>query len=106
VRTRTYLTTPPGREPTDATGRAEVERERYVPALDLPAEPRVPGKHRRLLIVLGVLAVLALVGLLFLRMVSASQSEDPAMTDPSMQQGPDGAPEPGSDDGEGPSLRG
>jgi hypothetical protein len=103
VRTRTYLTTPPGREPTDATGRAEVDRERYVPALDLPSEPRVPGKHRRLVIVLSVVAVLALVGLLLLRMVSASQSEDPAMTDPSMQAG---APEGGADDGEGPSLRG
>jgi hypothetical protein len=102
VRTRTYLTTPPGREPTDATGRAEVERERYVPALDLPSEPRVPGRHRRLLIVVSVIAVLVLVGLLLLRMVSASQSEDPAMTDPSMQQAPDGV----ADDGEGPSLRG
>jgi hypothetical protein len=102
VRTRTYLTTPPGREPTDATGRAEVERERYVPALDLPSEPRVPGRHGRLLIVVSVIAVLVLVGLLLLRMVSASQSEDPAMTDPSMQQAPDGV----ADDGEGPSLRG
>jgi hypothetical protein len=106
VRTRTYLTTPPGREPTDATGRAEDDRERYVRALDLPTEPRVPGKHRRLLIVLSVIAVLSLVGLLLLRMVSASQSEDPAMTDPSMQQVPEGAPEGGADDGEGPSLRG
>jgi hypothetical protein len=106
VRTRTYLTTPPGREPTDATGRAEDERERYVGALDLPTEPRVPGKHRRLLIVLSVIAALSLVGLLLLRMVSASQAEDPAMTDPSMQQVPEGAPEGGADDGEGPSLRG
>jgi hypothetical protein len=99
VRTRTYLTTPPGQRPTDATGRAEADDERYVPALDLPSEPRVAGRHRRLLLVLSVVTTLVLVvGGLFL-LVTASQGEDPALSDPAM-------PPPDEAADEGPSLRG
>jgi hypothetical protein len=104
VRTRTWLTTPPGLQPTDATGRAEPHDERYVSALDLPAEPQVPSAHRRTLLVLGMLAaVLLVVAALFL-VGTASQSQDPALSDPSDEQA---AGEPVlDDDGEGPSLRG
>jgi hypothetical protein len=83
VRTRTYLTTPPGSEPTDDTGRRRPDGERYVPALDLPAEPRVPGRHRRLLVTLAVLAALAALVAVLLRLGAAAQAEDPALSEPS-----------------------
>jgi hypothetical protein len=105
VRTRTYLTTPPGREPTDATGRVESSDERYVPALDLPTEPRVPGKHRRTLLVVGVVTAVLFVAVVVFRLGAAAQSQDPALSEPTMPQPAD---EPALDggDGEGPSLRG
>jgi hypothetical protein len=99
VRTRTYLTTPPGREPTDATGRVDVHAERYVPALDLPAERRVPGKHRRALLVLATLTAMLLVAGVLFRIGTAAQSQDPSLSDPTTPAVEDG-------DGEGPSLRG
>jgi hypothetical protein len=83
VRTRTYLTTPPGAEPTDHTGRREPDGERYVPALDLPTEPRVAGKHRRLLVILAVVAALGLLVFVLLRIGAAAQAEDPALSEPS-----------------------
>jgi hypothetical protein len=104
VRTRTFLTTPPGRLPTDETGRGAPDDERYVPALDLPSEPTVPGKHRRTLLVLGVLAAALLVALLLLRVGTAAQSQDPALSEPTESQPTDDPALEG--DGEGPSLRG
>jgi hypothetical protein len=104
VRTRTYLTTPPGRLPTDETGRAAPDDERYVPALDLPSEPTVPGRHRRTLLVLSILAVVLVVTFALLRLGTAAQSQDPALSEPTDGQPAD---EPALDgDGEGPSLRG
>jgi hypothetical protein len=100
VRTRTYLTTPPGRLPTDETGRAAPDAERYVPALELPSEPTVPGRHRRTLLVVGFLAVVLVVAFALLRLGTAAQSQDPALSEPTGGQPADDG------DGEGPSLRG
>jgi hypothetical protein len=86
VRTRTYLTTPPGLAPSDSTGGSGPHDERYLPALDLPVEPRVPGRHRRLLVTLALVAGVLVIGAIAFRLTTASQAEDPAMTDPAQQQ--------------------
>ncbi|MTV26029.1 hypothetical protein FTX61_11500 [Nitriliruptoraceae bacterium ZYF776] len=83
--TRTYLTTPPGREPSAATGRsASTPQERYVPALTAPREPRVPGRWRRPLQVIAAVAVLALIAAGIVAAVLATQTEDPALFDPAL----------------------
>jgi hypothetical protein len=44
---RTYLTAPPGQDPSHETGRTATEpRERYVPGLRRPVEPAVPSRLR------------------------------------------------------------
>jgi hypothetical protein len=99
VRTRTYLTTPPGREPTDTTGASGSPGERYLPALDLPVEPRVPGRHRRLLVTFALVAGVLVIGAIAFQLATASQAEDPAMTDPAQQQPEDAAGAPAADPG-------
>lgn len=81
VRTRTRLTTPPGREP-DAAG-VRTDTETYVPGLALPREPRVPGKRESLWITLGVVAVLVIGGLVSFRVSTRGQEFDPALDLPS-----------------------
>jgi hypothetical protein len=98
VPTRTYLTTPPGREPSEGPGRSASEpRERYVPGLDAPHEPTPSSRWRTPLLVLVTFAVLLAVVVMVLRLSAASQAQDPSL-------------EPGLDagtptDGEGPTLR-
>jgi hypothetical protein len=78
--TRTWLTTPPGEEPL-ADSRGDEDEERYVPALDVPTEPRVPGRHRNLLVGAGaVVLVLALVVAVVL-IGERAQQEDPSVPD-------------------------
>jgi hypothetical protein len=79
MRTRTRLTSPPGEEPTADEAIETRTPERYSPALALPEEPDVPGRFRRVLVTVGVLALLALVGWGLLRLASAGQAEDPAL---------------------------
>jgi hypothetical protein len=79
VRTRTWLTTPPGGQPT-TEDRAQ-DTEHYVPAPDLPTEPRVPGRYRtRLTAALVVLGAVAIVVALVL-LGQESQREDPSVPD-------------------------
>jgi hypothetical protein len=95
VPTRTYLTTPPGREPSQAPGRSASEpRERYVPGLAAPTEPTPPSRWRRVLFVLLVVAVLLAVVVTVLRLSAASQAQDPSL-DPGVTPVED----------EGPTLR-
>jgi hypothetical protein len=92
---RTWLTTPPGDEPvTDE--RADDHGERYVPALDLPREPRVPGRYRRIWV--GAVAALALImvaGAVVL-IGEQAQQEDPSvpdvpgLEDPTLDEAEDG----------------
>jgi hypothetical protein len=80
VPTRTYLTTPPGREPSAATGRsASGDREHYVPGLAAPIEPRVRSRGRRTLLTLLGVALLAAVTALAIRASAVTQAEDPAL---------------------------
>lgn len=81
MRTRTLLTTPPSQTPVSDEPSAEERREVYSRGLALPTEPKVPGKHRKLKIVLLTLAGLALIGWLVLRVLLAGQFQDPALTD-------------------------
>lgn len=81
MRTRTRLTTPPGREP-DAAG-IRTDSETYVPGLSLPREPRVPGKHESWWITLGVVAVLVIGAFVSFRISTRGQEFDPALDVPS-----------------------
>jgi hypothetical protein len=97
VPTRTYLTTPPGREPSQAPGRSASEpRERYVPGLDAPTEPTPPSRWRGPLLVLLVAALLIAALVAVLRLSAASQAQDPSL-DPGVSQT--------SVEDEGPTLR-
>jgi hypothetical protein len=86
VRTRTYLTTPPGSEPTSAVGGRDPDAERYVPALELPREPRVPSRHRRAGLAAAALLTVAVVAFVLVRLGAAAQSEDPALSEPTASQ--------------------
>lgn len=90
--TRTYLTTPPGRSPSTATGRSASEaRERYVPGLAAPTEPSAPSRWRApLLVVLTAVVVTAIV-VAVLRVSAATQAQDPAL-DPGVQPVPTDGP--------------
>lgn len=85
MRTRTHLTTPPGQEP-EATAPTRSGDETYVPGLAIPEEPHVPGRFRRLWLVLGVVAVLALIAFAVFRTATAGQTFDPAL-DPNFAPG-------------------
>jgi hypothetical protein len=80
VPSRTWLTTPPGDEPVTDQGGDEQE-ERYVPAVDLPREPRVPGRYRRVWLVATVvlLAIVVMVALVLIG--EQAQQEDPSVPD-------------------------
>jgi hypothetical protein len=83
VPTRTYLTTPPGRTPTAATGRsASGARERYVPGLASPTEVDIPPRWRRPLLILVALLGLVLVAVAVVRTSAATQAEDPSLGPP------------------------
>lgn len=95
MRTRTKLTSPPGQEPVD--DRDVRGAEGYAPAFDLPREPKVPSRHRRLVVWLVVIVALALAGWIGFRILSTGQSEDPSLQqptqpgDPSLEQPADPA---------------
>lgn len=78
MRTRTWLTTPPGAEPV-GDERRDDDRESYVPALAIPREPRVPGPHRRRLIVLPVVGLGVLLLLAVVVLGERAQQEDPSI---------------------------
>lgn len=78
MRTRTHLTTPPGHEP-ELSADTRPGDETFVPGFELPQEPSVPGRLRRLWTTLAVLAVLALAGYGALRVMTSGQTFDPAL---------------------------
>lgn len=83
---RTWLTTPPGSEPL-LDERGEPDRERYVPGLDLPREPRVPGRHRRAWVVAATVVIALLLVLAVLWIGEQSQQEDPSVPVPEAEDG-------------------
>lgn len=86
MRTRTRLTTPPGEEPTSDEGVRLSDPERYSPALAVPSEPDVPGRYHRIGVILGVLALLAILGYAGFQLANQGQFQDPSLDDPSLQQ--------------------
>lgn len=79
VRSRTLLTTPPGRRPDPVTTPAVVPaREHYSPALDLPVEPLPPSRLARPVLVLAVVVVLVATGILATRLL-APPAQDPSV---------------------------
>jgi hypothetical protein len=83
VPTRTYLTTPPGRAPSAATGRSASEAaERYVPGLASPSEIDVAPRWRRPLLTFAALLGLALMIVAVVRTSAATQAEDPSLGPP------------------------
>jgi hypothetical protein len=104
---RTYLTAPPGTEPSEATGRAAAEpRERYVPGLAVASEPTVPSRWRAPLVAVVILAAVVATVVLVVRLSADAQAQDPSLgvpNDPEPPAAPD-APttpevEPGRDAG-------
>lgn len=102
MRTRTRLTTPPGEEPASDEGVRLSDPERYSPALAVPAEPDVPGRYRRIGVVLGILVLLAILGYAGFQLANRGSFQDPSLDDPSLQQ-PAGD-EPGAEAPEEPSA--
>lgn len=78
MRTRTHLTTPPGVEPV-LSGTAGESGEVWLHALELPTEPRVPSRWRRLWTTLALVVVLGTVGYLALQVMTAGEDQDPAL---------------------------
>ncbi len=78
LRTRTHLTTPPGLAPTTEASEQR-EGELYTPGLALPAEPKVPMRHRRKVATVAVLAALGLGGWVAFEVATAGQDFDPAL---------------------------
>lgn len=84
---RTYLTAPPGTEPTEATGRAADEpRERYVPGLAPVREPTVPSRWRTPLLLIAGVAVVVTIVVTVLRVSAAQQAQDPSLFVPGVEQ--------------------
>ena len=91
---RTYLTAPPGTEPTEATGRvADEPRERYVPGLAPATEPAVPSRWRAPLLVALVILVVVATVVTVLRVSAEQQAQDPSLMVPGLQQDGGGAPD-------------
>ena len=89
---RTYLTAPPGTEPTEATGRtADEPRERYVPGLAPVREPVVPSRWRTPLLLIAGVAIVAAIVFTVLRVSAAQQAQDPSLFVPGTEQD-DGSP--------------
>ena len=78
MRTRTQLTTPPGQEP-ELSASSGPAGETYVPGMALPQEPTVPGRHRRLVVTLVTVVLLAVIGYGAFRAMTAGQTFDPAL---------------------------
>ena len=87
MRTRTHLTTPPGQTPHTEDERRR-DDERYSPGFAVPEEPSVPGRHRRTLVTLAVLVVLAAAAVLAFRWLTAGQGFDPALEQPAVTETP------------------
>jgi hypothetical protein len=89
---RTYLTAPPGTEPSEATGRAAAEpRERYVPGLAAASEPTVPSRWRAPLAVVVVVALVVATIVLALRLSADAQAQDPSLGVPGTPEAPSDA---------------
>lgn len=83
MRTRTWLTTPADQAP--AVDERSADGERYVPGPELPSEPRVPARHRGLMLVITALAVgIVVLSVLVIRGQGVQQEE------PSAPEGPGG----------------
>ena len=77
--TRTYLTTPPGREPA-LHGSPDGVVERWVPGLDLPVEP-TPLRRTRAVALVALATVLAVLALyLVAGAVTGARAEDPSLS--------------------------
>lgn len=80
MRTRTLLTTPPGRRPQPVAGPRNGSadtHEDYAPALARPSEPVPPSRLARPVLILAVAVLLVAFGLLVTRVVAPAQ--DPSV---------------------------
>lgn len=77
--TRTYLTTPPGGEPT-FDGSPDGVVERWVPGLAAPVEPVPARRARRVLALVLALALAALAVYLVVGLVTGTRAEDPSLS--------------------------
>jgi hypothetical protein len=85
VPTRTYLTTPPGRSPSEAVGRSASEaQERYVPGLAAPVEPDPPTRWPIAIVILAAAALAVALAVTAVQLSASSQAQDPSLDDPSL----------------------
>lgn len=78
MRTRTRLTTPPDQAPEADVVRRPAD-DQYVPAWDLPHEPRVPGRFRRAWLTLLTLVVFVPLAYGAFLLATAGESFDPSL---------------------------
>ncbi len=78
MRTRTRLTTPPGQQPTFELDESEAT-ERYMSGPEVPDEPRIPGRFRRLWLTLAVVVGVAALGVGIFFVSTSGQQFDPAL---------------------------
>lgn len=80
MRTRTLLTTPPGRDPEPVAGTpgGGGPVEQYAPALARPGEPVPPSRLTRPVLVLATAVLIAAFVLLGLQLVTAGE-QDPSV---------------------------
>lgn len=84
-RGRTRLTTPPGEEPAPAAGDGSPEDAHYLPALDIPTEPRHPSRFRWLYVTVAGVVLVAAVAVAVLQLTSASRTFDPSLQFPGQE---------------------
>ena len=89
--TRTWLTTPTGQAP--ATDGRRAHSERYVPGPAQPLEPRVPGRHRTLTVLIAVVVLSITVIAALVVMGEQAQQQDPAAPPTADGQAPIERPE-------------
>ncbi|HSK24175.1 MAG TPA: hypothetical protein VK906_13400 [Egicoccus sp.] len=77
--TRTYLTTPPGREPA-LHGSPDGVVELWVPGLEVPVEPAPPRRGRAVVLIGLAAALTALTVYLVVGAVTGARAEDPSLS--------------------------
>lgn len=97
MRTRTRLTTPPGGAPADDFGGRTSQGEHYSRGPQIPTEPRVRRRYRRVVLVLLTVLILGALAYGGYRIATSGQYQDPSLSGTSGTTTEDGSGLPGED---------